>query len=134
MRKLDPDDVYFGVAVSGSANTLIDACHGLAQQAGWWTDLKTGQPVKKPVPEALMLMVSELGEAMEGHRKGLMDDKLPHRTMLEVEIADLVIRAFDFAGGYNLDLAGAIVEKLQFNARRADHKPENRVLPGGKQY
>jgi hypothetical protein len=71
---------------------------------------------------------------MEGARKGLMDDKLPHRPMLEVELADAVIRIFDMAGGLHLDLGGAIAEKLAYNASRADHKPENRIKPGGKTF
>jgi len=54
--------------------------------------------------------------------------------MLEVELADAVIRIFDMAGGLNLDLGGAIAEKLQYNASRADHKPENRRQPGGKAF
>ena len=71
---------------------------------------------------------------MEGHRKSLMDDKLPHRPMLEVELADAVIRIFDMAGGLGLDVAGALVEKLAFNAQRADHKIENRQGEHGKKY
>jgi len=63
-----------------------------------------------------------------------MDDKLPHRTMLEVELADAVIRISDLAGALKLDLGGAIAEKLKFNATRPDHKPENRQAIGGKAY
>jgi hypothetical protein len=48
--------------------------------------------------------VSELSEALEGHRKDLMDDKLPHRKMVEVELVDFLIRAFDMAGGYGWDI------------------------------
>ncbi len=50
------------------------------------------------------------------------------------ELADCVIRIFDFAGFNNLDLGGAIFEKLQYNNKRADHKPENRVKEDGKKY
>ena len=127
-----------------AAHRLQDACHGAARAAGWWTDPATGadmtcayrlpMAVKPPrnIGEMLCLIHSEISEAMEGARKGLMDDKLPHRPMLEVELADAVIRIFDMAGGLNLDLAGAIVEKLAYNQQRADHKPENRAQPNGK--
>ncbi len=81
-----------------------------------------------------MLIVSEVAEAMEGHRKDLMDDKLPHRKMIEVELADAVIRIFDLAGAMNLDMGGAIAEKMNFNATRDDHKLENRKAAGGKAY
>ncbi len=122
-----------------AARVLTEACYGAAKAAGWHNDPRTGEPRTSEqnneiFPTRLMLIVSELGEAMEGHRKGLMDDKLPHRPMAEVEMADTVIRSFDLAGAMGYDLGGAIVEKLAFNAQRADHKVENRLKPGGKAY
>jgi NTP pyrophosphatase (non-canonical NTP hydrolase) len=86
------------------------------------------------IGEMLCLFPSEISEAMEGHRKGLMDDKLPRRPMLEVELADAVIRIFDMAGGLKLDLAGAIADKLHYNSTREDHNPENRLADGGKKF
>ena len=86
------------------------------------------------VPEKLMLVVSEVAEAMEGYRKNLMDDKLPHRSMVEVELADVIIRVFDLAGAMKLDLGGAIEEKLNFNKIRPDHKIENRLKDNGKKF
>lgn len=113
---------------------LTSVCHAAA--ANWWIDLESGDDLRQAnnVPEKLMLIVSEVAEAMEGHRKRLMDDKLPHRPMIEVELADAVIRIFDLAGAKGYDVAGAIEEKLAYNAQRDDHKPTNRALAGGKRY
>lgn len=97
-------------------------------------DLDTGLPLERNVGEMLMLVVSELAEAMEGHRKGLRDDKLPHRLALEVELADALIRILDLAEGLKLDLAGAYVEKMAYNATRLDHTVEARKAAGGKKY
>jgi hypothetical protein len=49
-------------------------------------------------------------------------------------LADAVIRIFDMAGAYQMDLAGAIAEKMAYNQSRADHKIENRAQSGGKSY
>lgn len=106
--------------------------HESCVEAGWYSDINTGEPIKRNMGEVLMLMVTELAEAMEGHRKDLMDDHLPHRKMVEVELADTVIRILDTAGAEGLDLAGAIREKFAYNQSRADHKLENRRKTGGK--
>jgi len=50
--------------------------------------------------EGCMLVISEIAEAMEGHRKGLMDDKLPEYPMFHVELADAMIRLLDASGPY----------------------------------
>lgn len=73
----------------------------------WWVSLETGEPIERNKYELLMLMQSEVAEAMEGERKGLRDDKLPTRPMAEVEMADVVIRALDYAGGFSLRLDDA---------------------------
>lgn len=115
-------------------NDLCNLCHTRAREAGWYSRPPLGEPMNRNVGEMLMLIVSEIGEAMEGHRMQLHDDHLPDRIMIEVELADALIRIFDLAGYLKLDLGGAFEEKLQYNARRADHKLENRAKEGGKAY
>ena len=113
-----------------SVEHLVVVCHEAAKN--WWTHEALANPMC--FSQKLMLIVSELAEAMEGDRKTLMDDKLPHRPMREVELADALIRICDLAGAFGLDLGGAVVEKMDYNAQREDHKLENRAKAGGKAY
>lgn len=122
---------YYEIAYS--ADLLTDACHLASKQAGWWDGVDPRDPYVTATK--LMLAVSELAEAMEGARKGLRDDKLPDCEMLEVELADCVIRVFDLAGALGFKkFGGTLCAKMQFNASRADHKPENRAAEGGKKF
>jgi hypothetical protein len=109
-------------------------CHETAVKAGWYQDPATGAPVQRNFGEVIALMHSELSEALEAHRKGLMDDKLPHRPGIEVEFADCIIRILDTAAALDLDVPGAIIEKNRFNRTRADHSLEARRAAGGKAY
>jgi len=113
-------------------NAFSAACHTANKK--WWFDPATGEPIKRNFGEMIALCHSELSEALEGHRKGLADDKLPHRPMVEVELVDCLIRIFDIAGGLGYDLQSAYEEKMTYNATRADHKAENRLKEGGKKY
>jgi NTP pyrophosphatase (non-canonical NTP hydrolase) len=121
--------VKFAAAI---INDLAQEVHEINQK--WWVDLETGKPTERNVGELLCLVHSEISEAMEGHRKNLMDDHLPHRKMIEVELADAVIRIFDIAAGLGMDLGGAYAEKLEYNKTREDHKRENRMKANGKKY
>lgn len=112
-------------------NHLVSKIHAGNQK--WWVDAN-GVRLERNKAELLCLIHSEISEAMEGERKDLMDDKLPHRKMAEVELADALIRIFDYCGGFNYDLGGAVVEKLEYNRTRADHTHEARAKANGKKF
>jgi NTP pyrophosphatase (non-canonical NTP hydrolase) len=120
--------------IKNSAAFLQKEIH--AVNAHWWID-NNGVDIRlNPLTfsNKLLLIVTEIAEACEADRKKLMDDHLPHLDGKTVELADAILRIFDLAEGYDLDLATAIVEKMIYNTQRADHKIENRRAVGGKAY
>ena len=140
------DSDFYDVVVE-AGNDLTNACHEQAKAMGWheeYAELQaliedgkiTGKLAERVllyfVATKLMLSVSELGEAMEGVRKGRMDDHLPQYTMLGCELADTVIRCMDLAGLLDEPLGEIIAAKLRYNATRADHQPAARDAEGGK--
>ena len=119
---------------STTLTNLKNICHGRAIESGWWHDIKTGEKLERNKGELICLMHSELSEAMEGMRKNCNDDHLPHRKMEEVEFADCIIRILDYCCAYDLDIEGAILEKLEYNKTRMDHKIESRLKENGKKF
>lgn len=160
--------------------------HDQNKAVGWWDN-------PRPFSTFVCLFHSELSEAMEGDRKGLMDDHLPKYPMFQVELADFVIRCldwlgqahydahdisfefsvtedmgntellawlhhsvsmaldsrvgiesvylasavngcFEYAEKNNFDLHQIILEKVEYNKHRSDHKRESREMKGGKKY
>lgn len=128
---------------SANAKSITDQSkeiHRENVEAGWWDDPPWFDPeagvslVDVLAPVKIALIHSEVSEGLEGARKDLMDDHLPHRKMEEVELADAMIRIMDLAGARRYDLQGAIDEKREYNKRRQDHKRETREQTGGKKF
>lgn len=115
------------LATNMSIIQMMARIHQQNKEMGWWDN-------PREMGTLLCLVHSEISEAMEGERKNLMDDHLPHRSMLEVELADAMIRIMDIAASRGLDLAGAIVEKVDYNRKRADHQPGARAEAHGKKF
>jgi|TARA_R100000084_G_scaffold103245_1_gene59203 hypothetical protein len=82
-------------------NALAQSIHQANVDAGWWDEWPNR---KDRYNTARMLIVTELAEGAEGARKDLMDDHLPHRKMLDVELADAAIRILDLAGACEINL------------------------------
>ena len=120
--------------ITKEINYLSSLCYQRSFESGWYIDVATDKPRETDIPKSLCLIHSEISEALEAHRKDLRDEKLPHRSGLEVELADAIIRICDLAGSLNLNLGAALAEKLEYNRTRPDHKLENRKKGGGKKY
>ena len=102
--------------VRGWISTAADSHHN-AKSKGFW------EPgVERNDSEMIMLVVTELAEAVEGLRHGNPpDDKVPEFTAVEAEFADAIIRMMDQAHARGWRVAQAIEAKMKFNATRA-HK------------
>lgn len=93
-----------------TVSNWIKECHGVARKKGFWDK-------KRNVGEMLMLIVSELGEAIESHRSG--EFGLGRKDTFEDELADTAIRLFDLCGGLKIDLEKQMAWKMSFNKTRA---------------
>ncbi|AWY02846.1 hypothetical protein [Alteromonas phage JH01] len=103
---------------------LMSLVHTHNVQVGWWDNRDKWTHLTK-----LMLTVSEVSEAMEGDRKDLMDDKLPHRKMLEVELADALIRTVDLMGHNNANIVSDLHQIVAHSRRLMDeHQPPVPVI------
>lgn len=101
-------------------------------EKGFWDE-------KRNVAEMLMLVVSELSEALEGHRlegnplisedlKAYVDNEEDDtyspvfesaiKNKFQDEIADAVIRLFDISEGTGIDLEWHIAAKMRYNKLR----------------
>lgn len=75
----------------------------------------------EPIGTRIALLHSEASELLEHYRKGKESqpcDKLPSISNAQEELADLVIRCMDLAQEEQIDLAGAIIAKHEFNTGR----------------
>lgn len=122
-----------------SLNALRDEVHEWACDKGWWTnpspspDIRSNDKTWRNVPEVLMLVVSELSEALEDYRSGKMitwgDSSeaiqkpgggiVPKPCGFPSEIADTFIRLLDICGAYGIDIEQEIATKMEYNALRA---------------
>jgi len=87
-----------------SLNELAEYCHSIAVEKGFWE-------TERNIGEALMLIVTEIAEAMEAHRH--QDD-----ANFKEELADTFIRLLDLCAGLKIDIEHEINEKSKINKNR----------------
>jgi len=88
-------------------NEYVKNCHKIAKLKGFWDkDRNDG--------EMIALMHSELSECLEALRENNWNDK----GNVSEELADCLIRIFDFCGGRKIDIETAIQRKMEYNKHR----------------
>lgn len=123
-------------------NKIAKEIHEINVEKGFWEDRDT-----KNIGESLMLIVSELAEALEAHRRGywslkkgefekaiididaISDDKTSEawkqlfeekvKNSFEDELADTIIRVLDVCAGFDIDLEWHIQQKMKYNKLRS---------------
>lgn len=100
--------------------------HANAVNKAFWEE--HGEPVAgryeltpAEILSKLMLTVTEVAEAAEDVREGKMETTLDERGKpvgLGSELADIVIRVMDLAGGLGIDLESEMLRKASYNEGR----------------
>jgi len=107
-------------------NQLASECHAIAVDKGWYDQTRT-------IPELLMLVVSELAEALEEVRNGYSPGIIAtvgaeqKPVGFAVEIADSIIRILDMCSHLDIDIQRAVEIKMAYNRTRPHRH-------GGKAY
>ncbi len=115
----------------GRLNDLAAECHAISIEKGWY---------RKPreLPELLVLLHSEISEALEDYRNGhdvketwyeprswwrrlwsWFLGKKPKPCGIPSELADLQIRLSDMCCYFGIDLDAAVAKKMAYNAGRS---------------
>jgi len=119
------------------SKTKYTLCNGLNESAKTIlkNNMEKGFDDAYNLGELLMLITSELSEALESHRKGKFSNwmsyqkdlsvhgeiesfKLHIKDTFEDEIADAIIRLLDLVGRLNIDIEKHINAKVSFNKSR----------------
>jgi NTP pyrophosphatase (non-canonical NTP hydrolase) len=116
-----------------SINEYVVASYNNAKDHGWHDQSRT-------IGDLICLMHSELSEALEEHRKGRTPQEIYYVSRnpagkeppskpegIPIELADCIIRIFDFCGLHNIDLEEALSLKMKYNETRP-YRHGNKVV------
>lgn len=125
---------YTEKVMTNTMNELRDKIYQNAKDKGFWDK-------ERNMGESLMLVVTELAEALEVHRASghikeftegqklslekMSDEEFAETFSIMVkdsfhdEMADVLIRVLDLCGGHNIDIDWHVKMKMRYNATRA---------------
>jgi NTP pyrophosphatase (non-canonical NTP hydrolase) len=99
--------------------TLMQIIRKNNEEKGWRSD---GPEL---FMEKMMLIVSEISEAVEEFRDGKPLDQIfygpgnpPKPLGIPIEIADAIIRILDWCEANNIDIEEALLQKMEYNESR----------------
>lgn len=100
-----------------SLEKIVREVHACAVEHGWWDK-------DRSVAEILLNINGEVLELWESYRKGDLfaacdkDTEPRQLSVIEEELADIIIRVMDFAAHHSINLSQAIAIKHNYNRAR----------------
>ncbi|MDR2063852.1 MAG: hypothetical protein LBQ02_03665 [Candidatus Nomurabacteria bacterium] len=100
--------------------TVAKEAHQNAVEHGWWDE---DMRKIRSFGDFVTLMHCELSEAYEEYCKGHTPNEIYYQKNgkpegIPIELADCVIRIFDFCAANQIDIEKAILDKMEFNKTR----------------